>query len=899
MGGRRGRMAIVLGSLLALLLLTVTRVAPQVAGNVTSVDDTPSTALVVLAGGPGALGCPSASTKAGICGTAAGFAGWYGSWRTAGAAGAFCLEHAKKEPRATLDYARYPTALGHTSMSAEDRARLGYLLTRYAATDDATSAAAIAILVHAVEGDTLNTDQLTSYSTTLPAGVRARVGTLWGEAGREHGPYLAGVVVGRDGSGAKAVITVRSAAGQPMAGFPVSWAGSSHGDETTTTSAAGTASLTVATVAAGNTVTAHATVNGLPAADLAVWVPRDPSVQSVAVPLPSVSSEASASWTATAAPPAPPAPATSTPAPPVSAAPVPVAPPAPAPASVRILKTTTDPAYVGPGGASFSVTDSAGRQVATLATVATGETPVAGDLAAADGPFTVTETTACEGCLTAPPQQIALASGQAVVVPVLDPVVPVSLVLRKLGLGGQGLPGAVLHLRRATVPGGSFDTDLGTCTSEADGSCAIARQDALPPADYQVTEDQPAPGTTWAAQRVQSASLRRGTTTLTFTDPALTTVTFRKTDAVAGSAVDHAHESLAGAVFAVTAPDSSTTATGAASTGSVGSGSQVTGPVTAAPAAAGALTAASAMAGPGGTATAAAATELGRCTTGPDATCAIPGSMLVEGASYAWTEVSAPPGFATDPTTHAFTACVAPCAAGTITVGDQGRYGKVTLHKHVGDDVGTAVAGATVELCATGLPDTLAATYTAPPDTACDPAAVSVGSGVTDAHGGIDFGLLPPAAHYCAVERAAPDGFSLDRTPACGELAAAGSLADAPPQPLTLDLAEQRTPPPVPPATPPAVVPSAPTAPHSAAPAAVLAVTTVKSSSRPPVRRARTLATPPRTLSMTHAATGVAPVLAYTGADHVRSILELGAGLICLGGSLLTGLGQARRRRQV
>lgn len=53
-----------------------------------------------------------------------------------------------------------------------------------------------------------------------------------------------------------------SAAGQPMIGYPVSWAGSSHGDETATTSDGGVASLSVATVAAGNIVTAHATWSG-------------------------------------------------------------------------------------------------------------------------------------------------------------------------------------------------------------------------------------------------------------------------------------------------------------------------------------------------------------------------------------------------------------------------------------------------------------------------------------------------------------------------------------------------------------------------------------------------------------------------------------------------------------
>lgn len=815
MSGRRGRIAIVLGPLLALLLLLVARQAPVPVGDVS---DGPVGAVPAFADRAVVAGCPGSNEMVGSCGTVAGFAGWYGSWKTAGVAGAFCLEHAKKEPLASLEYSKYATAVGHTSMTAEDRARVGYLLGRYAGTADATKAAALAILVHAAEGDTLTTDQLASYPTSLTDGVRSTAVALWAEAGDDHGPYAADVTVVADAAGAKATVTVRSAAGHPMAGYPVSWAGSSHGGEVTTTGGSGMATLTVATVVPGNTVTAKAAVGGLPAADLAVWVPKDSTVQSVAVALPALTVSAAGSFAA-----------------------------AQAPASLQILKTTDDPGYASPEGAVFSVTDAGGSQ-ARLTAGADGATNTVGGLVASAGPFTITETQPCPGCATAPPQQVTLNPGQAAVVTIQDAAIPQLLAIRKVTPDGQGLAGALLHLRRASQPGGTFDTDLGTCTSQPDGSCPMPGQGALPPADYQVTEDAPAPGTGWAVPHVQVVKLRQTAGTVTFTDPRLTTVGFTKTDSADGSTVEHSHESLAGAVFAVTGP-AAPTATGADP----------------------------------------ATVELGRCTTGAAATCGIPGTPLIEGGGYTWTEVTAPPGFALDAARHPFTACVAPCDQASIPAGDQGRYAHVTLVKHVAGDVATPVTGATIDLCAAGLPDALTKTFTAPVGQACAPAATWVASGSTDAHGGIDFGLLPPGTHYCAVERSAPEGFELNATPVCGDLGAAGSLTDAPPVALVLDLAEQRTPPAP---TAPSLAPSTSAAPVPAPSIKVLAVRKAKPSSRPKVGPARVTLRPSSPPSVP-----TRRVLAYTGTEDVGSTLELGGGLISLGLALLTGATAARRRR--
>ena len=73
------------------------------------------------------------------------------------------------------------------------------------------------------------------------------------------------------------------------------------------------------------------------------------------------------------------------------------------------------------------------------------------------------------------------------------------------------------------------------------------------------------------------------------------------------------------------------------------------------------------------------------------------------------------------------------------------------LVKHA-DGSTEPVAGAVVDLCATGMPAVLAATYSAPIASACDTAATWVATATTGSDGKADFGLLPPGAHYCAVE---------------------------------------------------------------------------------------------------------------------------------------------------
>ena len=89
--------------------------------------------------------------------------------------GAFCLEHAKSEPRPELTYTPQGQQPGEMSARRSQRSN-GWATCsgRYGATGDATTAAALAILVHAGEGDTLTTGDLQTYTTSLPDAVRTR-----------------------------------------------------------------------------------------------------------------------------------------------------------------------------------------------------------------------------------------------------------------------------------------------------------------------------------------------------------------------------------------------------------------------------------------------------------------------------------------------------------------------------------------------------------------------------------------------------------------------------------------------------------------------------------------------------------------------------------------------------
>ena len=475
--------------------------------------------------------CPTPASRTGLCGTVGGYRGWYGSWTTAGDRGAYCLQHARQQPRPGLAYDVVPSTAGRVHVEGDAGPRLAYLLGRYGGTGDPARAAALAVLAHAAVGDTLTVADLERVASDLDPRVRAATLALWAEAGEQRGPYAVAVSL----TGSTAALTVRSATGHGVGGAAVSWSGSTvvaTGSDAAT-DAGGVARLHFRPGAPGALLSATATVGGLADDAFEVWIPRDQDVQTVAVgrPLSTVSASASVRV---------PTPAPPTAAPPIAAPP----PPAPAPATLEVVKTTDDPGWVSPAGAVFHLAGPAGAS-GPLVVGPDGHTPPLGGLDAT-GPWTLVEETPCHDCDPIPPTPITLTAGGTTTVPVVDPATRHRLTVHKVAPDGSPLAGAVLHVRGARSDGAAYDDDRGTCTTAADGSCW---QD-LPSGSWQVTEETPAPGTIRADPATQTIPVQGGDAELTFTDRRLTTVAFHK--AVAASAgPTPATVSLAGAVLVV------------------------------------------------------------------------------------------------------------------------------------------------------------------------------------------------------------------------------------------------------------------------------------------------------------------------------------------------------------
>lgn len=736
-----------------------------------------------------AAGCPLPASMVGLCGTVAGSRGWYGSWTTAGEVGAYCLDHAGSEPSPSLAYDKHAASRGQVAVQPEAAARLGYLLSRYGGTHDAVRAAALAVLAHAAVGDTLRTDELTTVRSDLDPRVRDSAVHLWSEAGELHGPYR--VTVSFDGPG-EGLLHVASAGGAGVPGLDVSWPGSTvvTTDADGRTDGGGNARLRFAAGAPADAQLLVGLVRGLPAVDFAVWRPRDRRVQTVAVGLPpgerSVRTER----------------------------PV-LAPPPAGVADVVVVKSTDNP-WVSPAGAAFHLVGEGGVPTALVTTGPDGRTPALAGLA--PGNWTLVEDTPCRDCLRSGDSPVVLLPGH-MELPVRDSTARHQLTLRKKAPDGTPLAGAVLRVRAAVRPGAGYDVDLGTCSTGGDGACTVAPL-GLPSGQYQVSEDQPAPGTVSADEPVREVVLDAADAEVVLIDRRTTTVSFTKTADAPGSAVDPAHVVVAGTVLVVTDPSG---------------------------------------------------TEVGRCTTGGRGGCSLPPGVLVEGRAYGWRERDAPPGLLPAAGSHPFTAA---WPAATVGVADAGRWVRVELVKSEVGHADVAVPGAVVDLCAVGLAPELAETWSAPAATACANGETWVGTTTTDVAGRGGFGLVPPGVRYCARERTAPAGWELERAPVCTDVAAPSAEpgpdpgAGLPPLRVELVLAERRVPP------PPAAT-SIPT-PRSVPSTRVLAVPPATRSVPPPSRPRRAPLLGPDVQARP-------PSLPFTGASMVVPLSLLGVGLLAAG----------------
>ena len=142
--------------------------------------------------------------------------------------------------------------------------------------------------------------------------------------------------------------------------------------------------------------------------------------------------------------------------------------------SLQVLKTGDDTTYVPVAGAVFTVAGPA-PSTASVGTLTVGTDDETGVLAGlVPGTYTVTETSAPPGYGVAPPFSVAVAAGHTVTsVSVSDTVHTGAVTVEKTDSAtGDPLAGAVFDVKYDSADDGSYDVDLGTCTTDVSGTCS-------------------------------------------------------------------------------------------------------------------------------------------------------------------------------------------------------------------------------------------------------------------------------------------------------------------------------------------------------------------------------------------------------------------------------------------
>lgn len=386
--------------------------------------------------------------------------------------------------------------------------------------------------------------------------------------------------------------------------------------------------------------------------------------------------------------------------------------------SLRLVKTGNDTAYWPVTGATFTVQGPAPSS-ATVGTLTAGDGGVTNTLTGlVPGTYTVTETTAPPGYTAVPPLTVAVAAGHTTTsVTVADPVQPGTVTIRKTDrTTGAPLAGGTFDVRYDSNDNGSFNVDLGTCTTDLSGTCSPAPTDGsgLLPGTYLVTEVAAPPGyylpTPPPSQQVTVAP--GGVAAVAFADPLLVPARFHK---VATGSVNPTELVLSGAVIHVTS-----------------------GPA------------------PGGSVVA-------TCTTDASGACQTAAS-LVSGQAYCWTEVSAPPGLQAG-ATGCFTAGEAASAV-PIVVTDPGLFVGIAVKKVDAADPAAVLAGAVYDLFRVGGAG--GTTTPAPPSGVTVPPGQAWVARATSGQDGIaTFPLQLPGYAYCVAEVRAPPGYVLDTAEHC------------------------------------------------------------------------------------------------------------------------------------
>ena len=215
-----------------------------------------------------------------------------------------------------------------------------------------------------------------------------------------------------------------------------------------------------------------------------------------------------------------------------------------------------DGAYYGPAGAVFDI-ENGGGIVEALTTGSDGTTPFSVPLPI--GQYNVHESLAPPGYSVAPDQPATVYSNQNTVVSFSgafeEHVQPTEISIFKGTEGAESTPvsGAVFDIRYDQFNSGSFGDDLGTCTTDASGSCLPPSNDgsgdSFLPGYYQVTEVQAPPGYyTSPPTTITKYAGAVGGASFFFTDYVADSVQIQK------SGDDSSYASVEGAVFSLVGP---------------------------------------------------------------------------------------------------------------------------------------------------------------------------------------------------------------------------------------------------------------------------------------------------------------------------------------------------------
>ncbi|MDA8290637.1 MAG: SpaA isopeptide-forming pilin-related protein [Actinomycetota bacterium] len=482
--------------------------------------------------------------------------------------------------------------------------------------------------------------------------------------------------------------------------------------------------------------------------------------------------------------------------------------------TVSVDEGGDDVAYLGLSGGVYQVVGTAGTVVATLTTNSSGAAGPSLPLPA--GTYTVRESTAPLGYAPGPDQTVTVLDGGNVTAHFTganeNTAIPATLDVNDTDeQTGVPLAYATFDIRFDSQGNGSFGTDLGTCTTDAQGTCQPPSNDGASflPGKYLISEVGPAPGYAASTSNSNVITLEPGATvSLSIQELLLGSLT------VSMTGNDTAYYPVGGAQFEVSGPAPSNGLAGTVTVGASGPSGAVGGlepgiytltetkqpPGYAAvppfdtsvslghattvahvadsvdPGTLDVYNVASGTSAPvvGGvfdvrydaTASGVYGDDLGECTTSSIGACSPSsgGAIGLLPGRYEVTEVSAPPGYAPGAGATSRYVVLAPGSAAVVDFADP-RLVAVEFAKHPTgnvDPVALDVAGARLVVDATGSPGGAVATCT------------TDGAGTCTTQP-----ALVPGDRYCWVETVAPPGFVAGESGCLVAASGAGTVAVA------------------------------------------------------------------------------------------------------------------------